>query len=595
MSPSLCSIPLELVDEICGQLAPQMDDQLLDVVNYERNRPARTALARCARVCRILHMPAVRVLWRQQELSTMCEAVLRNFSLGSVKWPTNEEEYREGHGADDEANEDMAVGIDPHTYPYNYKYVPGPISAEEWARFKHYAPFVRVLRYGTGVTIEPSIFLFLQQHAHGQPLFPNLRELIWEHATPEIISMTSPSIRVLCLPEDEYMRENGWQTSEYGYRMRRHAFKQMLPAVLQALPNLEELELRRLAHEAFWYPLWRSVPSGRFISQTIRTLCISESHRVLTRAALAAISTIRGLTALVIDLVESGGTHNPQADNDVDVPPIRPFEGLKSLFLKGTTAEVAALTDAIVAPGLEGMEIWYKESLEEMGNDVLAIALHATFDTLRRRYAGSLRRLALIDVSSSPPLFASGTAAATPFHAVASPLLALQRLQHVVIREEYCSDHISVPDLVAAWPTVRSLDLPNHSLTLDSLRDIARTCPQLECLAALELLGGEEGRDTLSQATRQRISSSDADSAPDSEATGCALRELLVGDPLYIEHRSDIHLIARFLDSLFPQLDIGRCSRFVVYDGSRDEVMKQMMKLQLARRNRAQSSSGHGG
>ncbi|KAH9915538.1 uncharacterized protein B0H18DRAFT_1215487 [Fomitopsis serialis] len=570
MSSSPCNIPLELVDDICGQLAPQTDHQHL-YVNDERNRPARTALARCARVCRAFHTSAVRVLWRRLELSTICEAVLRDFSSGFVKWPTNEEEFMGGHESDDEANEDMAVGIDSYTYRYNYKYVSGPISVEEWARFKHYAPFVRVLRYGIGDTIEPSIFLFLQQHAHGQPLFPNLRELIWEHATPEIISVTSPSIRVLRLPEDLNMRENGHQTYEYGYRMRRHAFKQMLPAVLQALPNLEELELRKLAHEAFWFPFWQSVPSGRFVSQTIRTLCISESRRALTRAALAAISTIPGLTTLEIDMDERGGMHDPQEDNN--------------------DGGVAVLADAIIAPGLEDVEIWFKSqwSTEEGGPDVVAVALHAIFDALRRRNAGSLRRLCLIDLICSQSLFAGGTTAATPFHAVASPLLALQRLQDVVIQEESPND-IDVPGLVAAWPTVRSLDLPNLFLTLNSLRDIARTCRQLECLTVWSL-GDEYGLQVnqLSQATQQRkSSSSDTDSAPGSEATGCALRELHVDEPLFIEHRSDINIVARFLDSLFPQLDVGRSSRFVVFNGEdpKDDaaIMEQVTRLQLARK-----------
>ncbi|KAH9919013.1 uncharacterized protein B0H18DRAFT_1122716 [Fomitopsis serialis] len=592
MSLYTCKIPLELVDEICGQLAPQTNYHLY--VNDERNRPARTALARCARVCRAFHTSAVRVLWRRLELSTICEAVLRSFSLGSVKWPTNEEESMGGHESDDEVNEDMAVGIDPCSYEFNYKYVPGPISPEEWARFKHYAPFIHVLRYGTEDTIEPSIFLFLQQHAHGRPLFPNLRELIWEHATPEIISMTSPSIRVLSLPEDEDMRENGCQTYEYAYRMRRHAFKQMLPAVLQALPNLEELYLRKLAHEAFWYPLWRSVPSGCFVSQTIRTLCIFESRRALTRAALAAISTIHGLTALEIDMVERGGTHDFQADNDVDVPPIRPFENLRRLLLKGSTTGMAVLAHAIAAPGLEDMEMCFRCSDDDDPNAAaVAVALHATFDVLRRRNAESLLRLSVIDPSFSQPLFIGGTSAGTPFHPVACPLLALQRLRDVEIQEVNpdASTYTSVPGLVAAWPTVRSIDLPGLVLTIDHLRDIAHTCPELECLR-LWSLDDVTGLDLLSQAFQQQTSSySDTDNAPDPEATKCALRELHVDEPLCISLTSDINIVARFLDSLFPHLDLGRSSRFVVFDGegSEDgtEVLKQMTRLQLARRNHA--------
>ncbi|KAH9915528.1 uncharacterized protein B0H18DRAFT_1107947 [Fomitopsis serialis] len=442
----------------------------------------------------------------------MCEAVLRDFSLGSVKWPTNEEESMGGYGSDDEVNEDMAVGIDPYTYRYNY-------------------------------------------HAHGQPLFSNVHELIWEHATPEILSVTSPSIRVLRLPEDVHRMENGRQTYEYGYRVRRHAFKQMLPAVLQALPSLEELELRKLAHEAFWYPFWQSVPSGRFG----RPGCNLDHPWALI--------------TLEINMVERGGM---------------PWN-LKRLFLKGWTTGAAAVTDAIVAPGLEDVEIWYKGFLEEGGNDVLAVALHATFDTLRRRNAGSLQKLSLVDIRFSQPLFTGRTTTATLFHPVAGPLLALQHLQDVAIEED--TFDINVPGLVAAWPTVRSLDLPCQYLTFDSLREIARTCPQLECLKVWALEDGEGTLDDLrSQAAQQRTSScSDTDSAPDSEATGCALRELHVDGSLYIEHRSDINIIARFLDSLFPQLDVGRSSQPVVFDGDDPEdgaaIMKEVTRLQHARQN----------
>jgi len=274
----------------------------------------------------------------------------------------------------------------------------------------------------------------------------------------------------------------------------------------------------------------------------------------------------------------------------VDVPPIRPFENLKRLFLKGGTTGVAALIDAIVAPGLDDVEIWFKSKwfTDEGGRHVVAVALHATFDTLRRRNAASLRRLSLIDVNFSEPLFASRTTAATSFHLVASPLLALQCLRDVEIQEDV--GDVNVPGLVAAWPTVRSLDLPNLFLTLDTLHDIATTCSQLECLTVWSLGDGDGPLFNLpSEVTQHRTSSSsDTDSDPGSEATGCALRELHVDEPLYIEHRSDINVIARFLDSLFPQLDIGRSSQFVVFNGEdpKDDaaIMEQVTRLQLARK-----------
>ena len=50
-----------------------------------------------------------------------CDAVLSNFSIGSVKWPEQDEgTWGGGPESDDEANDDMAVGIDPYDYPFTY-------------------------------------------------------------------------------------------------------------------------------------------------------------------------------------------------------------------------------------------------------------------------------------------------------------------------------------------------------------------------------------------------------------------------------------------------------------------------------------------
>lgn len=159
-------------------------------------------------------------------------------------------------------------------------YVPGPVTASEWSRFKHYARFVRYLHYPARTIVEPSVFMFLQQHGHGAPLFPNIHELVWEHATPELAVVVSPSIRVLRLPEDTCEAEVGAQDGECAYSMRRHAFTRLLPSVLEGLPNLKELELRTLGHETFW--LDHSVKDRGLLScQKLHTLRVIEPHRCL--------------------------------------------------------------------------------------------------------------------------------------------------------------------------------------------------------------------------------------------------------------------------------------------------------------------------
>ncbi|KZT65095.1 hypothetical protein DAEQUDRAFT_559915 [Daedalea quercina L-15889] len=132
------------------------------------------------------------------------------------------------------------------------------------------------------------------------PLFPNLREVVWEHAVPELLSVISPTIRVLKFPFNDQVEENYALPKEVAYRMRRHTFKTLLPGMLQSLPELRELYLRRLGHPGFWCS-FTPEPNHRFVAQHIHTLHITESLAVLLWGALPAVSTIQQLEELKID------------------------------------------------------------------------------------------------------------------------------------------------------------------------------------------------------------------------------------------------------------------------------------------------------
>ncbi|KAH9915523.1 uncharacterized protein B0H18DRAFT_1215472 [Fomitopsis serialis] len=175
------------------------------------------------------------------------------------------------------------------------------------------------------------------------------------------------SIRILRLREDV---SGGHKVQEYGYRMRRHAFKQLLPTVLCDLSELKELELRSLGHEAFWHPL-KSVPGGCFLSCNIHTLHISETHRAL-------VETL----------------HDPQLINDWCMSSIRPFMKLRRLGLDGWATDVANLVNAIVAPELEDIELTCSPDPGDVRLEVDALSV--TFDILRRRNVTSMRILRVI-------------------------------------------------------------------------------------------------------------------------------------------------------------------------------------------------------
>ncbi|KAH9915525.1 uncharacterized protein B0H18DRAFT_1215474 [Fomitopsis serialis] len=595
MPPSAPSrLPLELLGVILEQLATHAHAQDLEDgdISLEDSRIARTALARCARASRSFHEQAIRILWREQQMGHACDAVLSNFDFGSVKWPEQDEgTWGGGPESDDEANDDMAVGIDPYDYPFTYKYVSGPITTEEWSRFEYYAQFVRVLRYLNEETIDPSVFFYLQQHARGKPLFLNLRELVWEHATPEVASVITPTISILRLPEDHGEEENGSQLREFGYRMRRHTFKQLLPSILERLPELEELELRAFGHEAFWFP-FISTPHGRFVIQTLRTLRIRESRRALMRVALAALSTIEGLAELKIDLDERGGVHDPAADHDKGMPPVRAFANLKHLQIEGRTTGVAAVFAAIAAPGLEVIELtcggW--QSDPERGRiPMVENALSTIFGQLRRRNAASLQKLHLALRQFDEPLFLGDTAPDTPpLNVLASPLLELRHLQDLQIHQYELTvgySRVNVPALVAAWPMLRSLALPNVLINLESLQLVSRTCPKLESLTVKTIIWHSSDIAGL-------LDSSPSDLGPVNRgANRSALQVLRISHPWTLKtmEPDTISSIARLLDLLYPELIPERCSgkNTPLFEGQKSwlNIMDEVEKLQLARRN----------
>lgn len=132
-------------------------------------------------------------------------------------------------------------------------YVDGPITQEQWLRFTYYAQFVHIFRHSARENVSSSVFFFLQQHSHGKPLFPRLRVVIWAHAVSDILSILSPTIRVLRFPFATEDMDNYGFPMERGHRVLRHAFKTLLPTILQRLLELRVLDLRPLRHANFWY------------------------------------------------------------------------------------------------------------------------------------------------------------------------------------------------------------------------------------------------------------------------------------------------------------------------------------------------------
>ena len=133
--PGLLALPRELLDGIFQQFYPESSVDLSDPFD-DLDTPQccirsiaadRAALARCARVCRHLYIPAVATLWREQLMDHVCMATLSEWTYGSVKWPAGDMWGLDVESdEDDDMNHDVAVGGAAGHYDYRYPYVSGP-------------------------------------------------------------------------------------------------------------------------------------------------------------------------------------------------------------------------------------------------------------------------------------------------------------------------------------------------------------------------------------------------------------------------------------------------------------------------------------
>ncbi|KZT65098.1 hypothetical protein DAEQUDRAFT_769140 [Daedalea quercina L-15889] len=576
-------IPAEVVHEIFEQLSPHVrtDEGCLPVNDEEK--AARRALSRCARACRAFYRPALKVLWREQELAQACR-VLPSFTVQLVN-----PEPRNGHGSDGDNNEDwlpeetFEPSVDPQVYSYSY--LPGPISSEEWSRFAYHAQFIRVLRHehGYGESFDPSVFFFLHQHARGMPLFPNLRELIWHYATSEVISVISPTIRILRFPGD--LREEHIGRTDLTYCMRRDTFKMLLPSVLCITPALRELEIQTLGHEQLWYQ-FVPPPTRSFVGRNIHTMRISESLGVLLRGALPALSAIPALAVLEINDSE------PRDDDTLhafgpqiwDKPTTWSYNRLRRLRIDTYMAAVMAIiVDAIFAPELEDLELVHKGY---ENSDHIPEPLRTIWTTLCSRNVTSLLR-AHIDLRECDLPWDyedyededTETEAVPPFLALTRPLLQLCQLRELDLytgRRELLTD-TSLLTMLAAWPMIEKLAISVAVLPLSSLQAIVQASPRLKSLTIKRFPPIVPLAD---YGFKSRCATSE------DAATGHALQELCFYSPPNILDPANVVRIANFLDKLFPRLHAQRCvgkgTRFIQQQ-SWINILDEIVKIQLAR------------
>ncbi|EPS99234.1 hypothetical protein FOMPIDRAFT_99635 [Fomitopsis schrenkii] len=563
-------IPPELVDIILAQLSPS---QYAAGLSKER-REVTTALSRCARACRTFHFPALKVLWRDQELLHAC-SVLPTLMEHRVKSDPHAIDFDDDD--DENGNEDWFVenGFDGYDHGHQYKcyfYLPGPLSQEAFSRFEYYARLIHTLRHPRMIhtTWDPSVFMFLQQAALGRQLFPNVRELVWHYATSDLVTVVSPQIRILRLACGPYIDDDDdyANTEEAAFRARRHAIKSLIPGVLHMLPELEELTMRLLGHEDFW-KLLAPAPNHSFIAQNIRRIEISEPRAALMRAALPAVSTIPQLTELKITLAgeRSDNTFFSPERRTWDKATIHPFARLHRLRIHANPTAMVAILDAIDAPELAEIELCQRTVEEPIRITQL---FHDIIRTLCDGHTDTLRRVQLVFQGVKTARFLSHI----------QPLFTLHQLRDLdlFVKTDGALKDMPLADMVASWPALERLAILTAVLTPDAL---ARACPGLQSLTALRLSSVDPSTGKFSLATpasqpRESGRKASRRAAPksvgDDSITGHALRELRLDKPVRIA-QANVSKLARFLDELFPQLQVERL-----------HVLGEVGKLQDARR-----------
>ncbi|KAH9915520.1 uncharacterized protein B0H18DRAFT_959281 [Fomitopsis serialis] len=500
----------------------------------------------------------------------------------------------EDEGDGDEDDEDDEDGnqdwppedFDPDDWKYTYNYLPGPISSEEWSRFKYYAQFIRVLQYTIDEKLDPSVFFYLHQHTQGQPLFPNLLKVEWDHAVSELVSVISPSIRTLRLSDNDEAEENNCRPNELGYRMRRHAFKTVLPGILRRMPELRKLELRSLRHVGFWEQ-FVAPSTGQFVAQNIQILHISETLPVLFHGALPIISTISQLQELSID------SHHDR--DDIIEPHIwgsdLEFESLRHLRIDGPMGAVTTLVDVINAPKLSLLKLrgtFYAESSQDEG------LFGSIVDTLGKRNTGSLRtvQIRVQNLGRRRRAARPDQAISVPLNDAIRPLLLLHDLEELCIDASGIADtSILEPTVLAAWPALQKLSLVQLILTPETLQAVVHSHPRLKTLEALHL-----SEEFLNLKLPPVVSSASGGprlrDVPRSNITEHGLEELHLRDPNQIPDPVDVNRIAHFLSHLFPRLCPERSYRPWERMSSGEcwiKIMKEVANLQAELQLGAQS------
>ncbi|KAI0923287.1 hypothetical protein AcV7_005841 [Taiwanofungus camphoratus] len=503
------------------------DDILREIFQYlsPNDDETRRSLAWSARVCQAFSLAALDVLWRDMK---------GLLPLLKIMSPTFAKVQQNGNSS--------------KTYMFR-RY----ISDREWSRFQCYAKRIHVLgplnAHADG--IDASVFSHLVYRAQGKPLFPSLNVLQWTQQLPfgtELLAFMSQSLLRVAI-HAEYAGDERSLIE----RPKRdgHVLGMLLSTLCSSAPFLQALTLEASLHPS-------SLESMTYLKnlKNLSTLTLSGRNSITLSDLMRSCATLEELSKLDVTLGEVG---------DGDVPVRSGFPALEKLYVTGSMSSTGSLLRLVSSPHLFSFDL---SNISFPSGDWQELNL--CLAVLSSRFASTLRRVAL-DCSFQNPNGSS------PLYLmeIIKPLLALREVEEMYVEFQgemimsMTNEHLR--EAARSWPKITELYLlyPRDSVStlpsIYSLVEFARRCPRLQSLGL-----------TCTVDTRSPLSF-----APDSyPVLSHGLRGLFIGCP--DSFVGDPMPLARFLDRIFPNLDIGDV--FVALGEESEQVLAILNILQCTRR-----------
>ncbi|KAH9837281.1 uncharacterized protein C8Q71DRAFT_594369 [Rhodofomes roseus] len=521
------------------------DPRLNDQTEHENN--CRGALARSARVSRVLSDHALNVLWRKIEGLLDFFSILPSFRRELIEPRDDDEGY-----SDDE----------PHSKPL-WRFT-GPITSLDWQRYQQYAQRVRVLSLAwTPGKVDPAVFVEIARLSDGGPLFPGLIELdiqTYDHLEAIPSTLISPYLRKL------HATDLGDVLGDPSTKPAQAPLAELVRAAFLNARLLEDVSLEG----SNVGPMENLLP----MTECTRLRRVSLVDVACDARLLSGWSRINCLGDLALEVNSNSSVGREHLE----------FAHLHCLTVRGDLKCLADLFAHISAPSLNYLRIQVQQPPGHGREQV-----SECFAALSSSFGSTLRHFHLAS-------FCDGHDRGQrwpeqPLIDIIRPLLDMHMLQTVSITPpRWWSVTLSdeaVRDIATAWPHLVSLQIyllnAHSTATWESLIELASVCSNLRTLV-------------LPQLDLRTFAPPLADKQPSLYHP----LEVLTLDYSFAHNQvEDSHTFAQFLDRTFPNLDLGTSviRRVDIPGGQRHPLCREVMELlrnfQQSRERQIASSGKH--